>query len=105
MKAYWGVEVYLQVVLWPRHYIEVSGQLHVPAALPQGKSPCYQLDMRLGGPQSRSGRGGEKNNPQPLPDSKPGSPIIQSVDFGARGDGIWWKFHLSFIRVGVIMDW
>jgi hypothetical protein len=28
---------------------------------PQGKSPCYPLDRRLGGPQSRSGRGGEEN--------------------------------------------
>jgi hypothetical protein len=36
----------------------VSGQLHAPAALPQGKSPWYPLDRRLGGPQNRSGRGG-----------------------------------------------
>jgi hypothetical protein len=28
---------------------------------PQGKSPWYPLDRRLGGPQSRSGRGGEAN--------------------------------------------
>jgi hypothetical protein len=34
---------------------------------PQGKSTCYPLDRRLGGPQSRSGRGGEKKNSQPLP--------------------------------------
>jgi hypothetical protein len=31
---------------------------------PQGKSPRYPLDRRLGGPQSRSGRGGEKKNSQ-----------------------------------------
>jgi hypothetical protein len=41
---------------------------------PQGKSPCYPLDRRLGGPQSRSERGGEKNS-QPLPVLEP--PIIQ----------------------------
>jgi hypothetical protein len=29
----------------------VSGQLHSPAALPQGKSPWYPLDRRLGGHQ------------------------------------------------------
>jgi len=29
---------------------------------PQGRSPCYPLDKRLGGPQSRSGRGGEEKN-------------------------------------------
>jgi hypothetical protein len=27
---------------------------------PQGKSPWYPLDRRLGGPQNRSGRGGEE---------------------------------------------
>jgi hypothetical protein len=40
--------------------MEVSGQLHAPAALPPGKSPRYPLDRRLGGPQSRSGRFGEE---------------------------------------------
>jgi hypothetical protein len=33
---------------------------------PQGKSPWYTLDRRLGGPESRSGRGGEEKNFQPL---------------------------------------
>jgi hypothetical protein len=28
----------------------------------QGKSPCYPLDRRLGGPQSWSARGGEEKN-------------------------------------------
>jgi hypothetical protein len=59
--------------------MEVSGQLHDPAALPQGKSSWNPLDRRLGGPQSRSGRGGEeKKNPQPLPGLEP--PISQTVD-------------------------
>jgi hypothetical protein len=40
--------------------MEVSGQLHVPAALPPEKKPWYPLDRRLGGAQSRSGRGGEE---------------------------------------------
>jgi hypothetical protein len=43
---------------------------------PQGKSPWYPLDRRLGRPQSRSGRGEEKNS-QPLPRLEP--PIIQPV--------------------------
>jgi hypothetical protein len=34
---------------------------------PQGKSPWYPLDRRLGRPQSRSGRGGEEKNFQPPP--------------------------------------
>jgi hypothetical protein len=37
----------------------------------------YPLDRRLGGPQSRSGRGGEEKNSQNLPGLEP--PIIQPV--------------------------
>jgi len=33
----------------------------------QGKSYCNPQDRRLGGPQSRSGRGGEEKNSQALP--------------------------------------
>jgi hypothetical protein len=33
----------------------------------QGKSPWYPFDMRLSGPQSLSGLGGEEKNSQPLP--------------------------------------
>jgi hypothetical protein len=51
--------------------MEVSGQFHAPAALPQGKSPWYLLDRRLCGPQIRSGRGGEKKNSQPPPGMEP----------------------------------
>jgi hypothetical protein len=36
--------------------MEVSGQLHGPAALPPRKRPQYALDMRLSGPQSRPGQ-------------------------------------------------
>jgi hypothetical protein len=32
---------------------------------PQGKSPWYPLDKRLGGAQNRSGHGGEEKNSQP----------------------------------------
>jgi len=32
------------------------------------------LDRRLGGPQSRSGRGGEEKNSQPLPGIEPKNP-------------------------------
>jgi hypothetical protein len=57
--------------------MEVSGQIHTPAALPPRKEPWYPLDRRLGGPQSRSGRGGEEKNSQPLPGLEPS--IIQPV--------------------------
>jgi hypothetical protein len=42
--------------------MEVSAQLHAPAAFSQGNSPWYSLDRKLGGSQSRSGRGGEEKN-------------------------------------------
>jgi hypothetical protein len=38
MKTYGGVEIYLHHSL-PRNQLEVSGQLHAPAALPSGKEP------------------------------------------------------------------
>jgi hypothetical protein len=44
---------------------------------PQGKSPWYPLDRRMGGSQSRSGRGGEETGSQPLSGLE--SPIIQLV--------------------------
>jgi hypothetical protein len=47
---------------------------------PRGKSPCYPLDTRLGGPQSRSRRNGEEKNFQSLPGLEP--TIIQP---GAQG--------------------
>jgi hypothetical protein len=48
--------------------MEVSGETHVPAALPPGKGPLvYPLDRSLGGPQIRSGRGGGEKNSQPPP--------------------------------------
>jgi len=48
--------------------MEVSGQLQL---YPQGKSPWYPLDRRLGGNQSRSGRSGEEKNSQPPPGIEP----------------------------------
>jgi hypothetical protein len=44
---------------------------------PQGKSPWYSLDRRLGVSQSRSECGGKEKNSQPLPGLEP--PIMQSV--------------------------
>jgi hypothetical protein len=66
-------------ILWPRHYVEVSGHLQAPAALSRGKSPCYSLNRRLGGPQSRSGRSGEEKNSQLPPGIE-----IQNPDRPAR---------------------
>jgi hypothetical protein len=48
------------------HSLTLRGRLHAPAVFPQGKSPWYPLDRRLGWPQSRSGRGGDEKNSQIL---------------------------------------
>jgi hypothetical protein len=47
--------------------------------IPQGKSLWYPLNRRLGGSQSRSGRGGEEKNSQPRRESNPRIPIVQPV--------------------------
>jgi hypothetical protein len=46
---------------------------------PRERAPWYPLDRRLGGPQSRSGRGGEEKNSQPRRESNPRTPIVQPV--------------------------
>jgi hypothetical protein len=70
MKACWGVEVQLHSffglgTIWRRVVSFTPRQLY-----PQGKNRRYPLD-RLGGPQSRSGRGGEEQNSQPPPGIEP----------------------------------
>jgi hypothetical protein len=42
-----------------RHYMEVSGQLHAPAALFPNKEPQYSFNRRLSGSKRRSERGEE----------------------------------------------
>jgi len=72
MKTYWESGGIAPRIHWPRHYMEMSGQLHVPITLPPGKSPWYPLDSRLGGTQTISIQ--EAHNHQymkynlPLPD-------------------------------------
>jgi hypothetical protein len=46
--------------------MEVSRQLHAPAALPPGKEPLVPI-RGLCGPQNWSGSGGDDKNSQPLP--------------------------------------
>jgi hypothetical protein len=53
--------------------MEVRGQFHAPAALPPGKDP----PVHIGGPQNRSGHGGEERNSHPLARLEP--LIIQSI--------------------------
>jgi hypothetical protein len=57
--------------------MEVSVELHAPAALPIGKERQYRLYRGLEGSLSLSRRGGEEKTSQPLPGLEPG--IIQPV--------------------------
>jgi hypothetical protein len=54
--------------------MEVSGQLY-----PQGKSPWYPLDRRLGGLQSVLNAVVKRKIPSPRRKSIPGTPIITPV--------------------------
>jgi hypothetical protein len=78
MKAYWGNGSIAPRILdlgtrWRRVVSFTPRPLYL-----QGKSPWYSLDRRLGGPQSRSERGGDEKNSQPLPGLDP--LINQPVD-------------------------
>jgi hypothetical protein len=64
---------------------------------PQEKSPWYPLDKRLGGPQSRSGRGGEEKNSHLLPGIEP--PIIQPL--AQRYTTELSRFHILFLVWGI----
>jgi hypothetical protein len=57
--------------------MEVSGQLHAPAALPPGKEPLVPTVQEAGWAQSRPQHGGEEKNSQPLLELEP--PVIQPV--------------------------
>jgi hypothetical protein len=64
-KTYWGSGGIARRILylgtrWKWVVIFAPRQLY-----PQEKSPWYPLDRRLGGPQRRSGCGGEEENSQP----------------------------------------
>jgi len=47
--------------------MEVSGQVHPPAALPPGKELWYAVGWRMGGSQSQSGHISEEKTFKPPP--------------------------------------
>jgi len=65
--------------------MEMSGQLHAPAPVTPGKEPLVSIGSWLGGPQSRSWRGGEKKKyPYPYRESNPGHPtrdVFHKINF------------------------
>jgi hypothetical protein len=76
MKTYWEVEVQLHSFLT---LAQDGGERSASCSgrFTTGESPRHPIYRRLGGPQSRSRRGCEEKNSQPLSALEP--TIIQSV--------------------------
>jgi hypothetical protein len=55
MKVYERLKAHLHSFFRFLHQLQVSGQSHVPVALPRGKRPRRPLKRKLVGPQRRSG--------------------------------------------------
>jgi len=73
MKAYWGSgSTSARILDFGTRWRWVVSFMARPL-YPQGKSHWYPLDRRLSGPQSRSERGGEEKNFEPLPGLEPPS--------------------------------
>jgi hypothetical protein len=85
-----------------RHYMGVSGQRHVPAALyPRGNDPRYPLYRRLGELQSWSGYRGLRKKLLPLPGIDPrlpGRPVLSQT--------LYWLSHpvSCFTQVPIIFN-
>jgi hypothetical protein len=67
MKKYWGMEVYLHAFLTSALDGGQWSASRPSRFTPREGAPRYPLDRRLGGPQSRSGHGGEEKNSQSPP--------------------------------------
>jgi hypothetical protein len=59
--------------------MDVSGQLHVPAALLPGEKSPVTIGWRLGGSQSQSGRDGKEKTSCPCRESSVGHPVCSLV--------------------------
>jgi hypothetical protein len=63
-KTHWGGGIASRILDLSTRWRWVVRSMPRPL-YPQAKNPWYTLDMKLGGPQSLSGRGGEEKNSQP----------------------------------------
>jgi hypothetical protein len=89
MKEYWGSEGIAPYIFDLGTRWSTARPLY-----PKGKVPWYQLDRGLGGPQNRSGRGGEEKNSQHIPGVE--SPIIEPV--AQRYTSELSQLHVCFLR-------
>jgi hypothetical protein len=65
----------------PRHWLEVSSQLHAPSSLPPEKNPPVPIGEEADGPQNRSGRRWEEKILDPtgtrIPTPQSSSPLYR----------------------------
>jgi hypothetical protein len=64
---------------WPRHYLEVSGQLHTPAALPPGKEPPVPIREEIGWAPEPVWTTWRRENSWPYWDSSSDPSVVQPV--------------------------
>jgi hypothetical protein len=79
MKAYWGSGSIAPLILWPRQYMEVSGQLHAPASLPQERAPGTHWIGGWVDPRAVLDAVVKSKIPSPHRESNPRTPIVQPV--------------------------
>jgi hypothetical protein len=80
MKTYWGSGGIAPRIINLDNSTGAVSFTHRPL-YPQGKSRWYPLDRKLGGPQSRSGHGGEEKIPSPRRESNPTTPVVHGIVF------------------------
>jgi len=107
MKEYWGSgSMDSRIFDLGTRWTWVVSFEHLPL-YPQGKSPWYPLDKTQSGPQSLSGRGGERKNSQPLLgtrtlDHPARSPALQKNNLyiiQSSRDVVWMKVLIGYMWI------
>jgi hypothetical protein len=88
LRTYWGgvIAPWILDLGTRRRWVVASRPSHFTVG---GESPTYQLDRRLGGTQSRSGRGGEERNSRLCRESNLRIPIVQLVIYTKFQGEVW----------------
>jgi hypothetical protein len=80
MKAYWESGSIAPLILWPRQYMVVSGQLHAPATLPpRERGPGTHWIGVWVGPRAVLDAVVKRKIHSPRRESNPRTPIVQPV--------------------------
>jgi hypothetical protein len=74
-----GERMYRSTFSWPRHYLEVSGQLHAPAALPPRKEPPVPIGEEVGWTSEPVWKSWRRENSWPHRDSNSDFSVVQPV--------------------------